>query len=146
MTDNQMLRGACHCGNISFEYACPVVVTDLPARACGCDFCSKHGARYTSHPRATLVAQVSDASRVLHYRFGTETAEFFICAKCGILVFATSEIDGRLYAVVNVNAFDGLDHKAFAVVHTSFDGETTDARLERRRRTWASRVLVGGEQ
>jgi len=53
----------------------------------------------------------------------------------------TSFIDGRLYAVVSVNALEGVDpwllHKATA---TTFDGESQEARLERRKRNWISNV------
>jgi len=57
-----------------FSYYPPEKGGDIPARACGCTFCVKHGGVWTSHPRATLRARVSDAGMVARYAFGTETA------------------------------------------------------------------------
>lgn len=80
------------------------------------------------------------------YAFGTRTAEFHICARCGIVPVVTSRIDDRLYAVVNVNAFEGVDPSLLRRASASFDGEGTDARLERRKRNWIDSVkfIEGG--
>jgi hypothetical protein len=52
---------------------------------------------------------INEPSRVSKYSFGTKTAHFHICANCGVTPVVTSQIDGRLYAVVNVNTFEGAD-------------------------------------
>jgi hypothetical protein len=52
----------------------------------------------------------------------------------------TSEIAGRLYAVVNVNTFEGFDPALLRRSPSNFDGEGTDSRLERRARNWIGRV------
>lgn len=53
----------------------------------------------------------------------------------------TSEIGGRLYAAVSVNAFEGIDPAMLRRAAASFDGEGTDSRLERRRRSWIPDVV-----
>jgi len=58
------------------------------------------------------------------------------------MTFAVSEIDGRLYAVVNVFTFDDSDAMEFDVSSTDFDGETVDQRLRRRARNWIPNVKV----
>jgi len=66
---------------------------------------------------------------------------------CGAVPFATSLVDGRLYAVVNVNTFRTVDRTRFRPAVTNFDGETAPVRLERRARTWIPNVTVSeGEQ
>ncbi len=100
-------------------------------RACSFTFCTKHGGVYTSHRDASLAASVRDQAEVSRYRFGTRTAEFYLCSRCGVVPFVTSEIDGRLYAVVNVNSFEGIDPARFTRAVTDFDGETTEGRLAR---------------
>jgi hypothetical protein len=52
----------------------------------------------------------------------------------------TSRIEDRLYAVVNVNAFEDVDPSLLSVAPTSFDGEGTDSRLARRQRNWIGGV------
>ena len=56
--------------------------------------------------------------------------------------FVTSEIEGRLYAVVNVNTFQGVDRSTFERAMADFEGEQTDGRLSRRARTWIPSVTV----
>src|SRR5262245_2670859 len=116
----------------------------MGARACGCTSCTRHGGRWTSHREAELAARVADTSLVSTYRFGTRTADFHVCARCGVVPFVTSEIDHRLYAVVNVNTFAGIDSAALARVSTSFEGEATGDRLERRKRNWIGTVRISG--
>jgi hypothetical protein len=134
------IEGGCHCGNIRYALEWPTALASITTRVCGCSFCVKHGGNWTSHRDASLSAQVLDASQISKYRFGTETADFFICVRCGGVPFVTCSIGGREYAVVNANTFEGIDVTALARTAASFDGESTAARLERRARHWISRV------
>jgi hypothetical protein len=52
----------------------------------------------------------------------------------------TSLIDGHLYAVVSVNAFEGVDPSLLRPASSSFDGEGEDTRLARRQRNWIAKV------
>ncbi len=141
----QSIREKCHCGNISYELEWPETGRKLRVRACGCSFCTKHGGVYTSHPAARLTARVTDPSVVNEYTFGTETATFYICARCGAVPFVTSIIEERTLAVVNVNTFEDLDSFDFDASATDFDGEDLDGRLERRKSTWIQHVNVETE-
>ena len=135
-----LILGRCHCGNISFTLAWMPDPAEIPARACTCSFCVKHGGVWTSNPAGALQVVVKDPALVSRYAFGTRTAEFHICARCGIVPVVTSRIDERLYAVVSVNAFEGADPSLLRRAPASFDGEGTDSRLERRKRSWISAV------
>jgi len=136
------IEGKCHCGNITYVLRWPGAGTDIPVRACSCTFCTKHGGVYTSHGDAELAAVIRDEGLVSRYRFGTETAEFYLCSRCGVVPFVTSTIEDNLYAVVNVNSFEGIDPANFSQAVTDFDGETTDSRLDRRKRNWIPTVTV----
>jgi len=87
---------------------------------------------------------IKDPALVSKYMFGTETAEFHICARCGVVPLVTSRIDGRLYAVVSVNAFEGVDSSLLQRASASFDGETAQSRLARRKRNWIGDVEFTG--
>jgi hypothetical protein len=141
------LRGSCHCGNISFELAWPGDAAaganfTIPARRCGCTFCIKHGGIWTSHPAGALKARLARPAEVSRYEFGTGTAEFLVCARCGAAPLVLSRIAGRDYAVVNVNTFDGIDATRIQVAPASFEGEDVEGRLARRQRNWIGDVSI----
>ncbi len=140
-----LIAGRCHCSNISFTLAWEPEPASIPARACTCSFCVKHGGVWTSCPAGSLEVKVKDASSVSRYEFGTRTARFHICSKCGICPVVTSRIDGRLYAVVSVNAFEGVAPSMLRHTPASFDGESEEVRLERRKRYWIADVDYAGE-
>ena len=68
--------------------------------------------------RGASSCTIADEARVTRYRFGTKTADFHVCATCGVVPIVTCVLDGRRYAVVNANTFDDVDR----------------SRVERRRR------------
>jgi hypothetical protein len=135
-----LIRGKCHCGNIAFALTWEPDPGEIPARACSCSFCTKHGGVWTSNPGGALKVRVEDPSRVCRYAFGTRTADFHVCTRCGIVPVVTSRIDGRLYAVVSVNAFEGVEPSLLRLAPASFDGEGEDSRLARRKRNWIAAV------
>jgi hypothetical protein len=95
---------------------------------------------WTSNPNGRLRITVKDPTLVSRYAFGTRTAEFNICIRCGVVPVVTSRIDGRLYAVVSINAFEGIDPSRLRRASASFDGEETESRLARRKRNWIANV------
>src|ERR1051325_6949361 len=135
-----LIRGRCHCGNIAFTLTWDPDPIEIPARACGCSFCTKHGGVWTSNPKGALRVSVRDPALVSKYAFGTRTADFHICKRCGIVPVVTSRIDGHLYAVVSVNAFENVDPALLRPAPISFDGEETGDRLARRKRNWIADV------
>jgi hypothetical protein len=130
------IRGSCHCGNICFILDWPDAGPTIPVRACGCSFCRKHGGVWTSNPGGRFRLQIADDFRVERYRFGTESADFHVCADCGVAPIVTCEMDGVRFAVVNANAFDNVDRAELAVAAADFEGESMESRLARRRRNW----------
>jgi hypothetical protein len=83
---------------------------------------------------------VADPASVSRYAFGTKTAQFHTCARCGVVPVVTSEIDGKVYAVVSVNAFQGVDRSLLKHASATFDAEDEQSRLARRKRNWIPSV------
>jgi len=135
-----LISGSCHCRNISFTLDWQPEPAEIPARACTCSFCVKHGGVWTSCPAGSLKIDVKQPSLVSKYSFGTETAQFHICSACGVVPVVTSRIDGRLYAVVSVNAFEGVEPSLLRRASATFDGESEGMRLARRKRNWIANV------
>ena len=139
-----LLNGRCHCGNIAFDLDWPGDAPEIPARACDCSFCVKHGGVWTSNPESRLDVVIGDTSRVSKYEFGTRTATFHVCTICGAVPLATSEIAGHRYAVVNVNALENVDPSSLRRTASQFGEEDIDSRLARRSRNWIADVRIAG--
>jgi len=135
-----LIRGRCHCGNISFRLDWEPDPVEIPARSCDCTFCMKHGGTWTSYSAGKLEVAIEDPALVSRYEFGTKTATFHVCARCGIVPVVTSDLDGRTYAVVSVKAFENVDPAMLKPGPVSFDGEGVESRLARRKRNWISEV------
>lgn len=135
-----LINGRCHCGNIAYSLNWAPSPTEIPARACGCSFCLKHGGVWTSCPTGSLTVLVKDRAKVSPYTFGTGTASFHVCARCGVVPVVTSRIGGRLYAVVNVHTMEGVDPALLRHAPVSFDTEDEATRLARRARGWIASV------
>ena len=135
-----LIHGRCHCGNISFSLTWEPAPTEIQVRACSCSFCIKHGGVWTSNPRGALKVTVANPALVSKYTFGTKTAQFHTCTRCGVVPVVTSRIEGRLYAVVSVNAFEGVEPSLLRRASASFDGESEEKRLARRKVNWIANV------
>jgi hypothetical protein len=131
-----LIQGSCHCGNIGFALTWEPDPERIPARACGCTFCRKHGGVWTSNPSGALSVTMRDPDGVSKYAFGTGSGRFHVCSRCGAVPVVTGDIDGHTYAVVNVNTFDNVDPSVLDRKPTSFEGETVQARLARWKRNW----------
>jgi hypothetical protein len=135
-----LISGRCHCGNIAFTLDWTPDPAEIPARACTCTFCTKHGGVWTSCPTGSLSVTVQDPRQVSRYAFGTHTAEFHICTRCGVVPVVTSLINDKLYAVINVNTFENVEPSMLRRSSSTLDEETEDQRLGRRERNWIADV------
>jgi hypothetical protein len=139
-----LIEGKCHCGNIAFVLDWPGVPSEIVARECGCTFCVKHGGVWTSIREAQLVVTLQRVDAVSKYVFGTKTATFYVCTRCGAVPVVTSKIANHVFAVVNVNTFENLGALPLRREPVSFDGEGQESRLARRQRNWIANVRTTG--
>jgi hypothetical protein len=139
-----LIHGSCHCGNIGFELKWEPDPKEIVARECDCSFCTRHGGLWTSYPGGILRVTVQDPARVSPYSFGTGTALFHVCSRCGGVPLVTSRLDGRDYAVVSVTAFTDVDPALIRRAGASFEGESLEKRLARRKRNWIGAVEFTG--
>ena len=140
-----LIHGKCHCGNIAFALDWEGDPPDIPARACSCSFCVKHGGVWTSNPKSRLAVAIRDAALVSKYAFGSRTATFHVCSRCGAVPLVTSEIGNHLYAVVNVNVFENVDPSCLHRSAVTFEGENVESRLARRKHNWIADVRIVAE-
>ncbi len=112
-----------------------------PIRSCACAFCRAHGTRTVSDPDGLVEISATDWELVEPYRFGSRTADYLVCRRCGVYVGAVCDTPVGLRAVINTNAL--TDRTAFsrAALAPDYDGEATEDRLARRARNWTPAVL-----
>ena len=135
MTD---LLGGCHCGDVTVSFASTLDPAATAPRACDCSFCRKHGAGWVSDPGGELAIATQDASLV-RYRQVSNTADFLLCAHCGVLVAVVLEESGSRFGAVNAGCLDSQ----FAVARCASPQQLArDEKVERWRRLWAPRVVV----
>lgn len=129
-------NGRCHCGNIQVSFETARRPEELHPRICGCSFCRRQGARYASDPQGRVRFEVRDPERLTRYRFGHKTADFLLCATCGVYFGAVMTEGGMRYAVLNVDVFD--EPVAIADTPQSFDYDAEDEadRVARRKARW----------
>ncbi len=133
--------GGCHCGNIHVLLQLSKPPEENAVRTCTCSFCRSHNPRMISDPTGSLEISADDWSLVELYRFGTRTADFIICRRCGVFIAVISDLETALRAVVNVNCLDDRARfTARASLH-EFQGETLEARISRRAANWMPAVV-----
>ena len=129
-------EGGCHCGNLAFVFKASAPLETLGLRADQCRFCRAHGARNTSDTNGTISISVRDAGALTRYRFGHRTADFLICAQCGVYIGALLVDGSASWFTVNVNAFRPPPREDFPVAPVDYDAEDVSARIARRKERW----------
>ena len=134
-------RGGCHCGNLRLTLRLSQPPAAVRLRACGCSFCRAHNTRTTSDPQGSVEIRAEDWSLVEPYRFGSGTAEFLVCRRCGVYIGALCDTPAGLRATINTNSLDDRAEFAQAAAAVDHDGESLEDRLARRARTWTPAVM-----
>lgn len=119
MTGQQSYRGACHCGDVTFEVDGKIEGVS----ECNCSICSQVGALWYAAPPDKLRILTGEANLGV-YEFNTKTAKHYFCRRCGIHPFSHPRIDPRMW-VVNVRCIEGVDASALPV--RKFDGQNWEA-------------------
>ncbi|HDM8047361.1 TPA: aldehyde-activating protein [Vibrio fluvialis] len=111
-----MIRGHCHCGNISLEI--PLLTTT--ATECNCSICRRYGALwgYFTQPEVKVIDQGAGLEQ---YVWGDQCIEFQRCKGCGCVTHYTAAPGtGSERLAVNYRMFDAVVQQALIIRH--FDG------------------------
>jgi hypothetical protein len=128
-------HGGCHCGALRLTFESARAPAELQRRACQCSFCRSHGALTMSDPEGAMRIDAK-ADALVRYRFGLKTADFLICARCGVYVAAIFLEDDDGWAIVNANALHEREVFTAPIDAISYDGETPGSRGARRKTRW----------
>ena len=127
-------HGSCHCGAIRVTLSTRTAEDEIVSRACGCDFCLKHRPNWFSDPEGSLTVTLT--VEPIRYRFGTKTADFLICPRCGVVIAATCKIEDREIGVFNLNCLDAERDWSVLAQGVDYEGEQSGDRLARRAQNW----------
>lgn len=128
--------GGCHCGNIALCVTLTMPPEEVDVRADQCTFCLAHGILSIGDPKGRAVVTVRDKGLLSRYRFGLKTADFYVCARCGVYVAAVCETPAGMKCVVNVRALADRARFTAAPRPVDYEGETAAQRLARRAERW----------
>lgn len=136
-----LLHGACHCGQVEVAFETALPLDRIEVRACQCSFCRSHGAKTVTDSTGSLTISAPSGA-FTRYRFGLKITDYLICNRCGAYVAAVMNDGAREIATLNAagTMLDGLWEREAKPVH--LEGETVEARRERRRRGWTPAKIV----
>ncbi|MDX1433927.1 MAG: aldehyde-activating protein [Gammaproteobacteria bacterium] len=129
------IEGACHCGAIGFTFHASAAPASWTVRACQCGFCRAHGARTTSDPQGSVAFRIREGAKLRRYRFASKSADFLVCADCGVYVAAVLTSPAGQFATLNVNVMAGPPPVPEAAPVT-YDEESPAEKRARRERRW----------
>jgi hypothetical protein len=135
-----LLHGECHCGRVEVSFETALAPEAMELRACQCSFCRRHGAKTVTDPNGSLTI-AAPAGGLSRYRFGHRTADYLVCANCGVYIAAVIN-DGERRATLNAAGLmiEGLHDRAPTPV--SLDHEDAGGRRVRRQRNWTPTHFV----
>ena len=135
-------EGGCHCGALRWTFRTNIEPSGWVIRACQCSFCRAHGARCTSDPAGAVDFSTFGDGAVLRYRFGIRTADFLVCAKCGVYVGAVMDSPAGVFATVNLNSMTTAVSGLRESTPVFYDSEEKEDRVERRQSRWTPVTTV----
>lgn len=136
-----IIQGGCHCGNISYVAEFSNELSSYTSRACDCNLCSSHGAKYTADINGTLSIKIKKNNDVSKYRQGSRIAEFLICKICGVMIGVCYEEEGSIYGAINIRSTE--EYRAFTKSNPAHLTQLTDEeRINRWKKLWFSNVKV----
>ena len=128
--------GSCHCGAIGFRYTTAIGPDNWSMRACQCRFCRMHDALSTSDSSGDLQFFATEPAALQRYQFALKTADFLVCARCGIYIGAVIDAAAARFGIINTHALNDTPVGIAAVGAISYDNEDVNGRISRREERW----------
>ncbi len=139
-----MIKGGCHCGNISYVAGITNELSSYTPRACDCKLCRSHGAAYASDNNGSLSLKIIDTNEVNKYRQGSRIVDFIICRQCGVLTNVCYEEDGSVFGSINIRASN--EYEKFGDAQVVNLTQLDDAeKIKRWKKFWFTNVTVKDE-
>ena len=136
-----IIKGGCHCGNISYVAEITNEPSTYTPRACDCQLCTTHGASYIADKKGSLRIKIKNESELSKYRQGSKIADFLICKNCGVMVGVCYEEQGCIYGSVNTKSIQVSNN--FGESKVISPKQLTDVeRIKRWKDVWFSNIKI----
>lgn len=122
-----------------YEISTATSSSEIIARCCDCSFCRMHAATTWSDAAGSATIRVNKFANLQKYRFGLQTADFFICKVCGAYIGAVLTKGDKLWSTLNLR-LSGLNS---ATRQASYGDEDASRRVERRQQSWTPTIVSG---
>lgn len=135
------VHGFCHCGSVAVSLDLPAPLDAIKLHACECNFCRAHGAKTVFHKNGKALIRAASPYALIRYRFELATADYLLCAHCGVYAGALLSEGGKAWMTTNVAGMripEFLEREAEPV---SYSGESAYDRIARRKANWTPAVL-----
>jgi hypothetical protein len=136
--------GGCHCGAVRIRFRSTRSLERTPVRRCQCGFCLRHGARTVTDAAGSLEIDLNRPGDLRRYRFGLRTADYLLCAGCGVYVAAIMIDGSRACATINANLLDDPRWRGVPDQPADYGAEDAAARRARRRCAWTPVAAIAG--
>ena len=130
------IHGSCHCEAVKVSVALSRPPEEIELRACQCSFCRRHGAGTIADPRGRAVIEARDTDSLRTYRFGARTADFLLCAGCGVYIAALIETDEGPRATINAQGLALAPFRGRDPLVADYADESREDRIRRRAAHW----------
>jgi hypothetical protein len=130
------IQGQCHCGRVRVTLRLSCRPEDIELRACECSFCRRHGTKTFADPRGHALIEAPTPELLYRYRFGLKTADYLLCAACGVYIGAVLDSGGAQLATINAAGLDLQIFQNHAVKPADYSAENFAERLRRRLAAW----------
>jgi hypothetical protein len=101
-----------------------------------------HDILSASGPTAQIEFFAREPQRMRRYRFSLRTADFLLCAKCGVYIGAVMTRDTATFGIVNIRALVTPPENLAAVVPVTYADEDEGSRIARRERRWSKALFT----
>jgi hypothetical protein len=90
----------------------------------------------TSDPSGLIAFECSDLPSLQRYQFGSLSAEFLVCRRCGVYLGAQLASDGRRWGILNVRTLTPVPADLPGGELMDYEEETPEIRRRRREARW----------
>ena len=103
MYKQNLIQGACSCGQWQVKVRVDNAMIDLNPRVCDCNYCRTHPSAVISDPSMKIEFTGGES---MFDQNGDRQAKFFRCNRCGDLLAVACCIDSELRGAVSSGLFD----------------------------------------
>lgn len=138
-----LIKGQCHCGNLSCQLVVPDSANHLTLYGCACGYCRLHACTWLGAPAEALLLSAEMADEAGWYGFSNLQPHYLFCRHCGVVVACVNHFGDDWFGVVNAQT-TVLPPLPQDFLPFRQENLSEPERLARRRQRWVRGVQFQG--